>query len=109
MLKNDRVVLQRESELEIEIPICDRCGHKATMHIDGENECMEWGCDCEHFETTVIRTDRSENEKEDVEYDGFCCDGLGITRVSSDINCRTSGFMKTRRSRTRGRNVILKG
>jgi hypothetical protein len=40
-------------EMPHEIPICARCGHKATMHVvDGEErrECMEWGCDCEQFD-----------------------------------------------------------
>jgi len=34
------------------IPLCERCGHKATLHVvddEERRECMEWGCGCEQF------------------------------------------------------------
>jgi TPP-dependent indolepyruvate ferredoxin oxidoreductase alpha subunit len=34
------------------IPLCERCGHKATMHVTDDEErreCMEWSCGCEQF------------------------------------------------------------
>ena len=38
------------------IPLCERCGHKATMHaVDDEErrECMEFSCACEQFEKFI--------------------------------------------------------
>lgn len=43
--------------MEQEIPICARCGHKATLHVvddEERRECMEWGCTCEQFEIDLI-------------------------------------------------------
>jgi hypothetical protein len=51
-----------------EIPICARCGHKATMHVvDGEErgECMEWGCDCEQLEIDLIPCGPKPEEMDD--------------------------------------------
>ena len=55
-------------EMPHEIPICGRCGHKATMHVvDGEErrECMEWGCDCEQFEIDLIPCGPKPEEMDD--------------------------------------------
>lgn len=37
------------------IPLCERCGHNATLHVvddEERRECMEWGCGCEQFVAT---------------------------------------------------------
>jgi hypothetical protein len=41
------------------IPLCERCGHKATMHVvddEERRECMEWCCNCEQYEHPIVPT-----------------------------------------------------
>lgn len=37
------------------IPLCERCRHKATSHVEDKRECMEWSCGCEKFEAPDVR------------------------------------------------------